>query len=74
MVVSINVMSAGLSFEKGEYFVSEGDGFVDVCVNLYERQGLTVALRIYTGSSTARGIELIFFFQQGICFVQRQRY
>jgi len=49
-------MSAGLRFERPYYFVSEGDGFVDVCVNLYERQGLTVALHIFTGSSTARGI------------------
>ena len=55
MVVSINVMPAGLSFEKGEYFVSEGDGFVEVCGNLYGIQDLTVAVQIYTGSYTAGG-------------------
>jgi len=44
----------GLSLEKYNYFVSEGDGFVEVCGNLYGRQGLTVDVRFSTSSSSAR--------------------
>ena len=46
-------MYAGLVFERENYFVEEGDGFVEVCVNLYGRHGLTVTVRFHTRSNTA---------------------
>ena len=46
---------AGISFEKYQYFVSEGDGFVEVCANLYGKRGLTVAVRFYTRGGSAGG-------------------
>ena len=53
-------MYAGLSFEKYQYFVGEGDGFVEVCGNLYGRQGLTVTARFYpaavTTNTPAKGV------------------
>jgi len=55
VVVSVISLYAGISFEKYQYFVSEGDGFVEVCANLYGRRGLTVAVRFYTSSSSAQG-------------------
>lgn len=57
MVVSaIYFIYAGLLFEKSNYFVSEGDGFVEACGTLYGRQGLSVDVRFYTSSSSAQGI------------------
>ena len=64
-------MYAALSFEKRTYFVGEGDGFVEVCANLYGRQGLTIAVQFYTNSYYAEGIFIGFyqnFFQQEKCF------
>ena len=49
-------MYAGLSFEKHQYFVGEGDGFVEVCANLYGRRGLTVAVRFVASTYDAEGI------------------
>ena len=49
-------MYAGLSLGKSNYFISEGDGFVEVCGNLYGRRGLSVDVRFSTSSSTAQGI------------------
>jgi len=48
-------MYAGLSFGKYNYFVSEGDGFVEVCGTLYGRKGLSVDVRFYTSSNSAQG-------------------
>ena len=45
-------MYAGLSFEKSNYFVNEGDGFLEVCGNLYGRQGLNISVRFFTVTST----------------------
>jgi len=47
-VSPISCIYAGLSLEKSEYFVSEGDGFVEVCGKLYGRRGLTRAFQLYT--------------------------
>ena len=55
-MVSVISMYAGISFEKRDYFVSEGDGFVEVCANLNGRQGLTVAVQFSTISISAQGI------------------
>ena len=55
VVSAIYFIYAGLLFEKSNYFVGEGDGFVEVCGNLYGKQGLTVAVRFYTGSVTTGG-------------------
>ena len=55
VVVSVISLYAGISFEKYHYFVSEGDGFVEVCANLYGRQGLTVAVQFYTSGGSAQG-------------------
>jgi len=49
-------MYAGLSLEKYNYFVSEGDGFVEACGNLYGRRGLSVDVQFYTSGSRAQGI------------------
>ena len=61
--VAVISLYAGISFEKHQYFVSEDDGFVKVCANLYGRQGLTVAVRFNTGSGTAQGT----FISNGNC-------
>jgi len=47
-------MYAGLSLEKYNYLVSEGDGYVEACGNLYGRQGLSVDVRFSTSSSSAQ--------------------
>jgi len=52
-------MYAGISFEKYQYFVGEGDGFVEVCADLYGRQGLTVAVQFSTISVSAQGIFIV---------------
>ena len=44
-------MHAGFAFERTNYFVGEGDGFVEVCGNLYGRQGLTVAVQFFTSGN-----------------------
>ena len=49
-------MYAGLLFERKNNFVDEGDGYVEVCANLYGRQGLTVTVGFYTHDNTARGM------------------
>ena len=49
-------MYAGLSLDKYNYFVSEGDGFVEACGNLYGRRGLSVDVQFYTSSRSAQGI------------------
>jgi len=49
-------MYAGLSLGKYNYFVSEGDGFVEACGNLYGRRGLSVDVQFYTSGSRAQGI------------------
>jgi len=57
------LMYAGLSFEKDQYFVSEGDGFVEVCANLYGRPGLTVAVVFTASGYDAEGIFCCFKMQ-----------
>jgi len=47
-------MYAGLSLDKYDYFVSEGDGFVEACGNLYGRRGLSVDVQFYTSSRSAQ--------------------
>ena len=54
MVGSTISVYAGLVFERRNNFVDEGDGFVEVCANLYGRQGRTVTFN--TASKTARGM------------------